>query len=115
MLSSPIEGCAMLRTARPEDCTAVEAIVIAAYSMYVERIGKAPGPMLDDYAGLIAAGAVSVLEDPDGAIAATHRSIKSGWRYLPGCLGHGGKRRSGRAKPGRSARSEHRPSGWWLR
>ncbi len=60
----------MLRTARPEDRTAVEAIVIAAYSIYVERIGKAPGPMLDDYAGLIAAGAVSVLEDPDGAVAA---------------------------------------------
>jgi len=69
-LSSPIEVCAMLRTARPEDRTAVEAIVIAAYSIYVERIGKAPGPMLDDYAGLIAAGAVSVLEDPDGAVAA---------------------------------------------
>ena len=60
----------MLRTARPEDRVAVEAIVIAAYSIYVERIGKAPGPMLDDYAGLIAAGAVSVLEDPDGAVAA---------------------------------------------
>ncbi len=60
----------MLRTARPEDRTAVEAIVIAAYSIYVERIGKAPGPMLDDYAGLIAAGAVSVLEDPDGVITA---------------------------------------------
>ena len=60
----------MLRTARPEDRVAVEAIVIAAYSIYVERIGKPPGPMLDDYAGLIAAGAVSVLEDPDGAVAA---------------------------------------------
>ena len=60
----------MLRTARPEDRVAVEAIVIAAYSIYVERIGKPPGPMLDDYAGLIAAGAVRVLEDPDGAVAA---------------------------------------------
>ncbi len=60
----------MLRTARPEDRMAVETIVIAAYSIYVERIGKPPGPMLDDYAGLIAAGAVSVLEDPDGVIAA---------------------------------------------
>jgi ribosomal protein S18 acetylase RimI-like enzyme len=59
----------MLRTARPDDCAAVEAIVAAAYSVYVERIGKAPGPMLDDYAGLIASGAVSVLEDPDGVIA----------------------------------------------
>jgi ribosomal protein S18 acetylase RimI-like enzyme len=60
----------MLRTARPDDCAAVEAIVAAAYSVYIGRIGKAPGPMLDDYAGLIASGAVSVLEDPDGMIAA---------------------------------------------
>jgi ribosomal protein S18 acetylase RimI-like enzyme len=60
----------MLRTARPEDRAAVEAIVNAAYSIYVERIGKAPGPMLDDYAGLIASGAVSVLEEPAGAIVA---------------------------------------------
>ena len=60
----------MLRTARPEDRMAVETIVTAAYSIYVERIGKPPGPMLDDYAGLIATGAVSVLEDVDGAVAA---------------------------------------------
>jgi len=70
MLSSPIEACTMLRTARPEDRAAVEAIVNAAYSTYVERIGKSPGPMLDDYAGLIAAGAVSVLEEPNCVIAA---------------------------------------------
>jgi GNAT superfamily N-acetyltransferase len=60
----------MLRIAQPEDRAAVEAIVHAAYSIYVERIGKPPGPMLDDYAGLIAAGRVNVLEDPDGTIAA---------------------------------------------
>jgi GNAT superfamily N-acetyltransferase len=60
----------MLRRARPEDRAAVEAIVNAAYSIYVARIGKPPGPMLDDYAGLIAAGAVSVLEDSDGVTAA---------------------------------------------
>jgi GNAT superfamily N-acetyltransferase len=60
----------MLRTARPDDCAAVETIVNAAYSVYIGRIGKAPGPMLDDYSGLIASGAVSVLEDPDGVIAA---------------------------------------------
>jgi ribosomal protein S18 acetylase RimI-like enzyme len=60
----------MLRTALPEDRAAVEAIVKAAYSVYVERIGKPPGPMLADYAELIASGAVSVLEDPDGTIAA---------------------------------------------
>src|ERR1700716_3963856 len=58
------------RPARPEDCAAVEAIVNAAYAIYVDRIGKPPGPMLDDYARLIADGVVSVLEDVDAAIAA---------------------------------------------
>ena len=60
----------MLRTARPGDRATVEAIVEAAYSIYTERIGEPPGPMLDDYAGLIAAGAVCVLEEPGGALAA---------------------------------------------
>jgi ribosomal protein S18 acetylase RimI-like enzyme len=59
----------MIRRAEPGDCAAIEAIVRAAYSGYIERIGKPPGPMLDDYPAQIAAGAVSVLEDPDGAVA----------------------------------------------
>jgi|ERR1051326_8186176 ribosomal protein S18 acetylase RimI-like enzyme len=61
---------AMIRRARPEDRETVEAIVRDAYSIYIARIGKPPGPMLDDYAALIAEGAVSVLEDANGAIAA---------------------------------------------
>lgn len=60
----------MIRRAAPEDREAVEAIVRAAYSPYVERIGKPPGPMLDHYAALIAEGAVSVLEEADDRIAA---------------------------------------------
>jgi ribosomal protein S18 acetylase RimI-like enzyme len=60
----------VIRRARPEDQAAVETIVHAAYAVYVERIGKPPGPMLDDYRRLIADGAVSVFEMPDGAIAA---------------------------------------------
>jgi GNAT superfamily N-acetyltransferase len=60
----------MLRKARPEDRAAVEAIVDAAYSIYLERIGKPPGPMLDDYSRLIEAGRVSVLEESAGALAA---------------------------------------------
>src|SRR5712691_10425175 len=60
----------MLRSARPEDRAAVEAIVEAAYSIYIERIGKPPGPMLDDYSRLIEAGAVSVVEEPGGLLAA---------------------------------------------
>jgi ribosomal protein S18 acetylase RimI-like enzyme len=60
----------MIRRARPADREAVEAIVRAAYSPYVERIGKPPGPMLDDYAALIADDRVSVLEEADDRIAA---------------------------------------------
>ena len=60
----------MIRRAVPGDRDAVEAIVAGAYSPYVARIGKPPGPMLDDYAALIAEGAVSVLGEARGDIAA---------------------------------------------
>ncbi len=62
-------GGIKIRWARHEDCAVIEAIVGAAYSVYIERIGKPPAPMLDDYARLIAEGAVRVLED-DGIVAA---------------------------------------------
>lgn len=60
----------MIRRAGPADREAVEAIVEAAYSPYVARIGKPPGPMLDDYGALIAEGAVTVLEEAGRQIAA---------------------------------------------
>ena len=56
----------MIRSAQPKDLAAVEAIVAAAYGIYIDRIGKPPGPMLDDYRELIAAGALAA----DRAIAA---------------------------------------------
>jgi len=59
----------MIRRAEPQDRAAVEAIVDAAYSVYLDRIGRPPGPMLDNYSRLIDEGAVSVLEAPDGVIA----------------------------------------------
>ena len=54
-----------LRIATADDQPAVEAIVEAAYTHYVERIGQQPGPMLDDYGAQIAAGRVHVM-DCDG-------------------------------------------------
>jgi GNAT superfamily N-acetyltransferase len=60
----------VIRRARSEDRAAVEAIVNAAYAVYVDRIGKPPRPMLDDYARLIADGSVSVLEDADRTMGA---------------------------------------------
>jgi ribosomal protein S18 acetylase RimI-like enzyme len=59
----------MIRLATPQDRIAVEAIVRDAYSVYLERMSKPPGPMLDDYAAQIAAGSVNVL-DEDGDIVA---------------------------------------------
>jgi ribosomal protein S18 acetylase RimI-like enzyme len=59
----------VIRPARPEDRAAVEAVVAAAYARYVARIGKPPGPMLDDYGRRIADGAVSVFEEADGTLA----------------------------------------------
>ena len=38
-------------------------VVHAAYAHYVARIGKPPGPMLDDYAQRIADGQTWVMED----------------------------------------------------
>src|SRR5262249_39537437 len=59
----------VIRPARPDDRDAVEAVVHAAYSIYVDRIGKPPGPMLDNYTARIADGSVSVVEDSTGNIS----------------------------------------------
>jgi GNAT superfamily N-acetyltransferase len=56
-----------IRRARPEEAEAVAAIVDAVYRHYIPRIGKKPGPMLDDYTKRTAAGDVWVLVD-GGAI-----------------------------------------------
>lgn len=53
----------MIRPATVADQDAVERIVRDAYSVYLDRMDTPPGPMLDDYAQLIADGAVSVLDE----------------------------------------------------
>ena len=58
----------MIRPARAEDVAAVGQLVCDAYGHYVARLGKQPGPMLDDYARRIADGQVWVLEE-EGALA----------------------------------------------
>jgi ribosomal protein S18 acetylase RimI-like enzyme len=52
---------AVIRLAKAADAPAVRMLVDAAYSHYVERLGKRPGPMLDDYERRIAAGQAWVL------------------------------------------------------
>ena len=60
----------MIRRARPADRAVVEGIVNEAYAIYIDRIGKPPGPMLDDYGALIEAGAVHLLEPAGHPVAA---------------------------------------------
>lgn len=55
------------RIAATADRPAVEAIVTAAYAGYIPRIGRQPGPMLDDYGALISGGLVHVIES-DGVV-----------------------------------------------
>jgi GNAT superfamily N-acetyltransferase len=52
-----------VRPAKLEEAAAVGDLVRASYSKYVERIGREPAPMLEDYAALIRAGEVWVLAE----------------------------------------------------
>ena len=58
----------MIRPAHAEDVDAVNQLVHEAYGHYVARLGKQPGPMLDDYARRIADEQVWMLED-EGTLA----------------------------------------------
>ena len=53
---------ASVRLAQASDLNSVQSCVSAAFEMYIERIGKPPGPMLLDYARLIDERSVWVAE-----------------------------------------------------
>jgi len=57
----PFRPCPIIQSASAADAAAIHAIVDAAYRCYIPRIGKPPGPMLDDYAKRIASGQVWIL------------------------------------------------------
>ena len=52
-----------IRAATAADVPAISNIVHQAYKNYIARIGKPPGPMLDDYAARVSEDAVWVLQD----------------------------------------------------
>jgi hypothetical protein len=58
MMSEP-----RIRAADAADVPVIVEIVDQAYRHYIARIGKPPGPMLDDYAARVSDGAVWVLEE----------------------------------------------------
>jgi ribosomal protein S18 acetylase RimI-like enzyme len=52
-----------IRAAMAEDVSAITEIVDQAYRHFIARMGKPPGPMLDDYAARVLEGVVWVLEE----------------------------------------------------
>lgn len=56
---------AIIRQADSADLSQINAIAQAAYAPYIERIGREPAPMLEDYARLLGNGDVQVLVDAD--------------------------------------------------
>lgn len=61
---------AEIRPASGSDAGAVRGCVVAAYSKYIERIGREPAPMLDDYESLARAGEIWILADGDEVFGA---------------------------------------------
>jgi hypothetical protein len=54
---------ARIRVANTTDVLAIARIVEYAYRHYTQRMGKPPGPMLDDYSARASEGVVWVIED----------------------------------------------------
>lgn len=85
----------MIRPAVPADEAAVRQVVTAAYGHYVARIGRPPGPMLDDYARRIAGGQTWVLDEAGRVVAVLVLEDKAGALLLdniavrPECQGSG--------------------------
>lgn len=55
-----------IRPAGHADLAAIVAIVEAAYAPYIPRMGKKPGPMLDDYPALVRTHDIWVAADDAG-------------------------------------------------
>ncbi|KAJ0424509.1 acyl-CoA N-acyltransferase [Aspergillus carlsbadensis] len=52
--------------ATPADISRIKSMITAAFTKYIERIGKPPAPMLADYSDLIQTHEVYVLQDNVG-------------------------------------------------
>jgi ribosomal protein S18 acetylase RimI-like enzyme len=57
-----------IRLAQQDDADAVRLLVRAAYAPWIERFGREPSPMQDDYGQRIADGEVWVLEEDESLI-----------------------------------------------
>ncbi|MDD0976610.1 GNAT family N-acetyltransferase [Pseudomonas fontis] len=57
-----MQAAPLVRPAGPRDAEQITALVMQAYASYIPRIGKQPGPMLEDYSDLIANAEVFVID-----------------------------------------------------
>lgn len=57
-----------IRKAEPPDAEKIKACVDAAYQRYIPRMGREPGPMLDDYSQVISRHQAFVVEQSDQVI-----------------------------------------------
>lgn len=62
MAGMEIDPAYRIRPARADEADAIRDLVRHAYVMYVPRMGKEPGPMLDDYGKRVADGTAFVIE-----------------------------------------------------
>ena len=69
-----------IRAASTEDVPAIADIVDQAYRHHIARIGKPPGPRLEDYAARVSEGVVWVLEE--GAVIAAIVVLLPAVNYL---------------------------------
>ena len=85
----------MIRPAHPDETAAVREVVHDAYRHYIARIGKPPGPMLDDYAQRIADGQTWVADDAGRIVGilvleeGTDGFLLDNIAVLPECQGKG--------------------------
>jgi ribosomal protein S18 acetylase RimI-like enzyme len=65
-----VPGKAHIDSATHEDVAGIRRIVAAAYSKYIERIGKLPAPMTADYERLVREGKMFVLKSQEQLLGA---------------------------------------------
>ena len=85
----------MIRQAKPSDAAAVAACVCKAYIHYIERIGRQPGPMLDDYSQVIRDKQVHVVSRDGNVVGAIVLDITEEGFYLENVAVDPTSRRSG--------------------
>jgi len=71
-----------IRLATAADRSGVERCVQLAYAPYIDEIGEAPAPMLDDYGDLIKRGVVRVADAAGEVVGLIAMWVEPGYLYI---------------------------------